>query len=114
MGLLHEDCNSYLDELERLVVLRFEGKNGRPIRRGVPMIKNKNDKEIWKDTILRVVFKAWKKFVFDRSRTAKKEKRRAWEKDLKAFLDRNNVKEGYVDAVLNILLSDQDAENLFQ
>ena len=113
MGLLPEDCNSYLDELERLVVLRFKSNNGRTLRRGVPMIKRENDKEIWKKTILRVLFNAWKKYVFDRSRTANKESRKKWAKDLKAFLDLNHIKEDYVEAVSNILLSDQDVENLF-
>ncbi len=77
------------------------------------MVKRENDKEIWKKTILRVLFKAWKKYVFDRSRTANKESRKKWAKDLKAFLDLNHIKEDYVEAVSNILLSDQDVENLF-
>ena len=113
VGLLPEDCLSYSNNLERMVVLRFKSEKGQGLVRAIDLVKRHNDNEIWKKTILPVVIKAWKKFVFDRSMTANKESRKKWAKDLKAFLDRNHIKEAYVEAVSIILLSDQDAENLF-
>lgn len=114
IGLLPEECHRYSDNLVRMVVLRFKSEKGGGLPRGVPLVKRDEGEEIWNKTILPVIFKAWKKYVFQRLNTVKKEIRRDWTGSLKVFLDKNHVKDDYVDAVLSILISDQDAEDLFQ
>ena len=104
---------SYSEKLVRLIVLRFQSPKRKSVGKASELIVRSKDVDIFMKTSLPILIEAWKQFVVDRARTARKENRREWRRRLSVFLERYQIKTDYFSAVEDLLLSDQDKEDLF-
>src|SRR5690554_358133 len=101
---------SYRDRLESMIVLVFRKTPGAASSNGVSMQKKERQ---WEKSGVTPLIKAWKKYVFDRSMTARRQRYSKWTSEVKIFLEREHVKNHYFTAVKDVILSDEKKERMF-
>ena len=114
IGAFYKKRDSYSGPLERMITLRFQAGYRSASYRAGARIRRPRDEEVWKMTAVSVLIEAWKKYVFDRSRTARRESRRGWDRKVKAYLDNKQLKDDYFSAAVSVILSDQNKEDMFE